>query len=52
VCPITKTKEHADRKETRNTIEKKDRETERGTFLFLTFVLNNVGPKKKKKKVR
>jgi len=46
-CPITKTEEHADTKETRNTIEKKDRERDKEieTFLYLTFYSNNVGQK-------
>jgi len=43
-----KTEEHADRKETRNTIEKKDRETDREKkhSFFLTFFQTRLGKKK------
>jgi len=48
VSDYIKTEEHADRKETRNTKEKKDRETDREkkhSFL-LTFFQTRLGKKK------
>jgi len=48
VSDYIKTEEHADRKETRNTIEKKDRETDREKkhSFFLTFFQTRLGKKK------